>query len=107
MLVQASGSVEVFNDEHPASTQPKTNITVAAVPAENLKKRYGGVLLIAGIAGCTVGLGSIPAIIFGTKALREMRENPANTKAKEWLKGYRAGGYKMGFFYVCISGALV
>ncbi len=104
MLVQASGSREVFNDEsHPASTQPKTNIG-GSKPSRELEENDMAVYsLIAGIAGCTVGLGSIPAIIFGTKALREMRENPGKYKGEGMAQaGIALGAIKLGLLLLSL-----
>lgn len=94
MLVHASGAKEVFSTESGTQAQqPKINSGNGGYqsnkPEENEWALYS---LISGVAGCLIFVGSIPAIVFGFKALKEMQENPG----KYYGRGMAQTGIALG-----------
>jgi Domain of unknown function (DUF4190) len=78
IITYANGTRETFKLE------PKTNIESNRGKSDSNNNNDGDkeenenalLALVFGIAGLVIGFGSIPAIILGRRALKEIRENP-------------------------------
>jgi hypothetical protein len=81
MIRYANGSREVFNT--PSSPAPSTSSN----PVAQKKEHPDAVLvLILAILGWFPGVGSIPAIIIGKKALKEIQANPGMYTGKDLIQ---------------------
>jgi hypothetical protein len=80
MVRYANGQKEVFN-----SSQPKSEPGVQKANTKREHPQTMTVLLLA-VLGWIVGIGSIPAIIIGNKALREIKAQPDKYSGEETIK---------------------
>lgn len=78
MIRYANGVNDVFPEENETEQPARTSVPVAtvAVSGRPIMHEMAPIALILGITGLIVGLGSIPAIIIGTRVERDAMHHP-------------------------------